>query len=137
MFGEDVPSPDFSNELDLLQSRAQPHPDAGTSHMTPGAQNIKHQLDTPSSSCDDSNSGTDFEFMNSLLSIRGTRDQDSDPVGLGADGPSESEAAVAETIVRARKSWKTVKGRSEPVWPPHLEKALVQGELCARWLHQN
>ena len=37
------------------------------------------------------------------------------------------EENVADTIVRARKSWKTVKGRSEPVWPPHLEKALVQG----------
>lgn len=38
------------------------------------------------------------------------------------------EALVAETIVRSRKSWKTVKGRSEPVWPPHLEKVLVHGE---------
>ena len=37
------------------------------------------------------------------------------------------EARVAETIVRARKSWKTIKGRAEPVWPPELEKALVQG----------
>ena len=38
-----------------------------------------------------------------------------------------SEAEVAETIVSARKSWKTVKGKSEPVWPPVLEKALVKG----------
>lgn len=40
----------------------------------------------------------------------------------------QSEASVADTIVRARKSWKTVKGRSEPVWPPHLERALIQGK---------
>lgn len=39
-----------------------------------------------------------------------------------------SEQEVADTIVSARKSWKTVKGKSEPVWPPHLEKALVKGE---------
>ncbi|KAI5116229.1 hypothetical protein M0805_001361 [Coniferiporia weirii] len=36
---------------------------------------------------------------------------------------------VADTIVKARKSWKTVKGKSEPVWPPHLEKSLVQALL--------
>ncbi|EJD08270.1 uncharacterized protein FOMMEDRAFT_151017 [Fomitiporia mediterranea MF3/22] len=42
---------------------------------------------------------------------------------------TESEEAVAESIVRSRKSWKTIKGRSEPVWPPHLERALVQALL--------
>ncbi|KAH8110487.1 hypothetical protein DFH11DRAFT_770268 [Phellopilus nigrolimitatus] len=40
-----------------------------------------------------------------------------------------AEEQVADTIVRARKSWKTIKGKSEPVWPPHLEKALVQALL--------
>lgn len=47
-----------------------------------------------------------------------------------------SEQEVAETIVSARKSWKTVKGKSEPVWPPALEKALVKGAcsmLNALW----
>lgn len=44
-----------------------------------------------------------------------------DPIGA-------SEQEVAETIVSARKSWKTVKGKSEPVWPPDLEKALVKGK---------
>ncbi|KLO12563.1 hypothetical protein SCHPADRAFT_890703 [Schizopora paradoxa] len=43
--------------------------------------------------------------------------------------PGASEAEVAETIVSARKSWKTVKGKSEPVWPPVLEKALVKALL--------
>ena len=37
------------------------------------------------------------------------------------------DADVADTIVNARKSWKTVKGKSEAVWPPQLEKALVKG----------
>lgn len=46
----------------------------------------------------------------------------------GLHGGAGGSDDVADTIVRARKSWKTVKGRSEPVWPPHLEKALVQGE---------
>lgn len=44
---------------------------------------------------------------------------------------SASEQDVAETIVNARKSWKTVKGKSEAVWPPQLEKALVKGQLAA------
>lgn len=47
---------------------------------------------------------------------------------FGGNPHASNSEDVADTIVRARKSWKTVKGRSEPVWPPNLEKALVQGE---------
>ncbi|EJD08266.1 uncharacterized protein FOMMEDRAFT_16696 [Fomitiporia mediterranea MF3/22] len=64
-------------------------------------------------------------FVNSLRSIDGTGTS-----GQGQlEGPTENEAVVAETIVRARKSWKTVKGRSEVVWPPHLERVLIQALL--------
>ncbi|TCD65389.1 hypothetical protein EIP91_002722 [Steccherinum ochraceum] len=34
---------------------------------------------------------------------------------------------VIQTIVTGRKCWKTMKGRGEVVWPPHLEAALVEG----------
>ncbi|KAL5512512.1 hypothetical protein ACEPAG_3165 [Sanghuangporus baumii] len=136
MFADDIPSPEFSSELDMLRSqaldahRAQAHANASSSHIGSSMQDIRYQHDAPFSPSDDSNPSSDFQFMNSLLSIRGTRDQDGGGRGgVGADGPTESEVAVAETIVRARKSWKTVKGRSEPVWPPHLEKALVQALL--------
>ncbi|KAL5504506.1 hypothetical protein ACEPAH_7167 [Sanghuangporus vaninii] len=136
MFADDIPSPEFNSELDMLHSqtldahRAEARANASSSHIGSSMQDIRHQHDAPFSPSDDSNPSSDFQFMNSLLSIRGTRDQDGgDHGGVGVDGPTESEVAVAETIVRARKSWKTVKGRSEPVWPPHLEKALVQALL--------
>ncbi|KAK0207667.1 hypothetical protein IW262DRAFT_1469253 [Armillaria fumosa] len=33
----------------------------------------------------------------------------------------------AETIITGRKSWKTMKGQqNEPVWPPHIEAALIE-----------
>lgn len=35
---------------------------------------------------------------------------------------------VIQTIVTGRKCWKTMKGKGEVVWPPHLEAALVEGE---------
>jgi hypothetical protein len=34
---------------------------------------------------------------------------------------------VFQKIVNGRKSWKTLKGQSEPVWPPNLEAALIDG----------
>ncbi|KAH8103614.1 hypothetical protein BXZ70DRAFT_742591 [Cristinia sonorae] len=34
---------------------------------------------------------------------------------------------VIQTIVTGRKCWKTMKGKGEVVWPPHLEAALVEG----------
>ena len=36
----------------------------------------------------------------------------------------------AEEILAARKSWKTMKGKSEQVWSPQLEQALVEGAFC-------
>ena len=73
--------------------------------------------------------GPDPDFVQSLRSIRATQSSPRQGRLSGSSGASESEAVVAETIVRARKSWKTVKGRNEPVWPPELEKILVQGTL--------
>lgn len=34
---------------------------------------------------------------------------------------------VFETIVKGRKSWKTLRGNGEAVWPPQLEAALLEG----------
>lgn len=33
----------------------------------------------------------------------------------------------AHNIITGRKSWKTLKGKSEAVWPPSLEQALFEG----------
>lgn len=41
----------------------------------------------------------------------------------------ESPQDVANTIFSARKSWKTIRGKGEAVWPPVLEQALVKGAL--------
>lgn len=38
---------------------------------------------------------------------------------------------AVRTIVSGRKSWKTLKGKGEAVWPPYLEAALVEGNLHA------
>ncbi|PBK98909.1 hypothetical protein ARMGADRAFT_483248 [Armillaria gallica] len=38
-----------------------------------------------------------------------------------------SSKVRAETIITGRKSWKTMKGQhNEPVWPPHIEAALIE-----------
>jgi len=36
---------------------------------------------------------------------------------------------AVNTIVSGRKSWKTLKGKGEAVWPPYLEAALIEGPL--------
>ena len=41
-------------------------------------------------------------------------------------GDDRTRDAV-HTIVSGRKSWKTLKGKGEAVWPPYLEAALVEG----------
>ncbi|KDQ56460.1 hypothetical protein JAAARDRAFT_79440 [Jaapia argillacea MUCL 33604] len=46
------------------------------------------------------------------------------------DQASESQELVRDAlneIVTGRKSWKTLKGRTEAVWPPFLEAALIEG----------
>lgn len=42
----------------------------------------------------------------------------------------DSRRSVMETIVKTRKSWKTMKGGrgGEAVWPPELEYALIEGK---------
>lgn len=35
---------------------------------------------------------------------------------------------IFQTIVKGRKSWKTLRGNGEAVWPPELEAALLEGE---------
>ena len=43
---------------------------------------------------------------------------------------------AVNTIVSGRKSWKTLKGKGEAVWPPYLEAALIEGSphLCSTFL---
>ena len=38
---------------------------------------------------------------------------------------------AVNTIVSGRKSWKTLKGKGEAVWPPYLEAALIEGPPTA------
>lgn len=46
--------------------------------------------------------------------------------------PDDRTRDAVHTIVSGRKSWKTLKGKGEAVWPPYLEAALVEG----RFQHQ-
>ncbi|EJD08273.1 uncharacterized protein FOMMEDRAFT_151020 [Fomitiporia mediterranea MF3/22] len=129
------PSPSFPGEFDMLEQHSLHAQQPGYAQGIRSTHNsdLYTALQYHSSSRVPSPGSavlTDFDFANSLRTIRGSRGDDAEP--SSGDGPTESEAAVAETIVRARKSWKTVKGRSEPVWPPHLEKALVQGRFPKR-----
>ncbi|EIM80699.1 uncharacterized protein STEHIDRAFT_142622 [Stereum hirsutum FP-91666 SS1] len=56
----------------------------------------------------------------------------SDMHSASADGvdyplaPDDRTRDAVHTIVSGRKSWKTLKGKGEAVWPPYLEAALVE-----------
>lgn len=43
--------------------------------------------------------------------------------------PDDRTRDAVHTIVSGRKSWKTLKGKGEAVWPPYLEAALVEGKF--------
>lgn len=49
-----------------------------------------------------------------------------EPASLYPSGQTTQDAALA--VVTKRKAWKTMKGRSEVVWPPNVESALIQGK---------
>lgn len=59
----------------------------------------------------------------------------SDMHSASADGvdyplaPDDRTRDAVHTIVSGRKSWKTLKGKGEAVWPPYLEAALVEGKF--------
>lgn len=115
-----TPSPEFPADLDAFQQ------------MTCAEQcrpNTYHDRTHYPTRFDPSTAtvNPDDEFVESLRSIRATGSSpDQDYLDRVSDS-TKSEAVVADTILRSRKSWKTVKGRAEPVWPPELEKALIQG----------
>ncbi|KAG1902207.1 uncharacterized protein F5891DRAFT_1217841 [Suillus fuscotomentosus] len=50
-----------------------------------------------------------------------------DPDPLQPIPPSQSTDDIVRTIMKVRKSWKTLKGKSEPVWPPGLEAMMLEG----------
>jgi hypothetical protein len=41
--------------------------------------------------------------------------------------PSQSTDEIFKTILNVRKCWKTLKGNTEPVWPPYLEATMLKG----------
>ncbi|KZT18578.1 hypothetical protein NEOLEDRAFT_1143208 [Neolentinus lepideus HHB14362 ss-1] len=50
------------------------------------------------------------------------------PIDVDAQPDSAELAQSAlHAIVNGRKSWKTIRGKSEAVWPPYLEGALIEG----------
>jgi transcriptional enhancer factor len=53
------------------------------------------------------------------------RHGDSDP--SQPMSPSQSTEDIFRTIMKIRKSWKTLKGNAEPVWPPRLEATMLKG----------
>lgn len=40
---------------------------------------------------------------------------------------SQSMEDILRTILNVRRSWKTLKGNTEPVWPPYLEVTMLKG----------
>ncbi|KAG1866953.1 hypothetical protein C8R48DRAFT_772153 [Suillus tomentosus] len=41
--------------------------------------------------------------------------------------PIQSTENIFRTILNVRKGWKTLKGNTEPVWPPYLEATMLEG----------
>lgn len=41
----------------------------------------------------------------------------------------QDPTSAVNTILSGRKCWRILKGRNEPVWPPPLEAALIEGKL--------
>lgn len=40
---------------------------------------------------------------------------------------TKSTEDILRTIMKTRKSWKTLKGNTEAVWPPYLEAIMLKG----------
>ncbi|KAG2142465.1 hypothetical protein DEU56DRAFT_911151 [Suillus clintonianus] len=43
------------------------------------------------------------------------------------NSPNQNTDEIIRTIMKVRKSWKTLKGNKEPVWPPNLEATMLKG----------
>jgi len=50
------------------------------------------------------------------------------PQGSFHDTPKSSEE-ILHAILNTRKSWKTLKGQAEAVWPPYLEATMLKGAI--------
>lgn len=51
-----------------------------------------------------------------------------------SDTPAAGTDAAVKSILNSRKCWRSLKGKEEPVWPPHLEAALIEGMPVCRQL---
>lgn len=56
-----------------------------------------------------------------------TSPRGSDPTSPRPVSPSQETEDILQTIMKVRKSWKTLKGNTEPVWPPCLEAMMLKG----------
>ena len=54
------------------------------------------------------------------------------PQGSSHDTPKFSEE-ILHAILSTRKSWKTLKGQAEAVWPPYLEATMLKGAIPDRF----
>ena len=102
------------------------HPDSGSRrnnipimfHSPPSATHCSHDLvlhvDNGRSEHSSSPSSTTSSFG-----------QD----GAWSMSPSKSTEDILRIIMKTRKSWKTIKGNSEAVWPPYLEAAMLKGAI--------
>ena len=82
---------------------------------TPSTSTTSASSPSPSSSTD-----------KKALATASTADFRASATGLKRDG--ETGEAV-HTIVSGHKCWRIMKGKDEAVWPPVLEKALIEGSL--------
>lgn len=46
-----------------------------------------------------------------------------------SSSPERGTSDAVETILSGRKCWRIMKGKNEPVWPPALEAALIEGGI--------
>ncbi|KAG1760644.1 hypothetical protein EDD22DRAFT_899997 [Suillus occidentalis] len=56
-----------------------------------------------------------------------TNPHGSDPTSPRPVSPKQETEDILRTIMKVRKSWKTLKGNTEPVWPPCLEAMMLKG----------
>ena len=54
------------------------------------------------------------------------RSRSPSPTSNVSPANASTDAAV-KSILNSRKCWRSLKGKEEPVWPPNLEAALIEG----------
>lgn len=105
-----IPSPSVFDELNATHPRFSLGAlyDEGRVKLVPGNERIKQ-------------SPSVYHTLEDLLSAQ--------EVSSSARPRLTTQQAV-HSVLQSRKVYRVTKGREEPVWPPKLEAALLEGECC-------